>query len=146
LNDQDRLLIKTRLGAYWDPQLRQWLAVWQEKKGEPLPFSRQAYERYSNVLVSTFSLAGPNIKNLREGLKVLLGNLQPKDIATVLLTIHHFILDFARQKKVGPEIIERLEELQPDLKCLTIKQPGRDKALADLEESETETPANSVHH
>jgi len=146
LNDQDRLLIRTRLGGYWDTQLRQWLAVWQEKKGVPLPFSRQTYERYSEGLISSFSLAGPNIKRITEELKALSGNLQPKDIAMALLTIHHFILNFAQQKKVSPDIIKRLEDLHPDLKFMIIKQPGRDKALADLEESETETSSKSANH
>ena len=146
LNDHDRLLIHTRLGAYWDTQLCQWLAVWQEKKGVPLPFSRHTYERYSEGLISSFSLAGPNIKRIAEELRVLSGNLQPKDIAMALLTVHHCILNFAQQKKVDPDIIKRLEDLHPDLKFMIIKQPGRDKALADLEESETETSSKSANH
>ena len=80
LNDQDRFLIRTRIGACWDPQLSQWFAIWQEKKGVPLPFSRQTYERYSQ-LISSFSMAAPNIKRIAEALKLLLGNLQPKDVA-----------------------------------------------------------------
>jgi hypothetical protein len=146
LNDQDRLLIHTRLGARWDTQSRQWLAVWQEKKGGPLPFSRHTYERYSEGLISSFSLAAKNIGRIADQLKVLSGNLQPKDVAMALLTVHHFILDLAQQKKVDPDIIKRLEDLRPDLKCMIIKQPGRDKALADLEESERETSSNSANH
>ena len=57
-----------------------------------------------------------------------------------------FILNFAQEKKVDPDIIKRLEDLHPDLKCMIIKQPGRDKALADLEESETETSSKSANH
>ena len=72
--------VADKLGACWDPQLRQWFAIWQEKKGVPLPFSRQTYERYSQ-LISSFSLAAPNIKRIAEALKLLLGNLQPKDVA-----------------------------------------------------------------
>jgi hypothetical protein len=126
--------------------LRQWVAVWQEKKGVPLPFSRQTYERYSERLISSFSLAAPNIKRIVEELRVLSGNLQPKDIAMALLTIHHFILDFAQQKKADPDIMKRLEGLHPDLQCMIIKQPGRDKALADLEESKAEAPSNAANH
>ena len=112
----------------------------------PLPFSRHTYERYSEGLISSFSLAGPNIKRIAEELRVLSGNLQPKDIAMALLTVHHCILNFAQQKKVDPDIIKRLEDLHPDLKFMIIKQPGRDKALADLEESETETSSTSANH
>ena len=63
-----------------------------------------------------------------------------------LLTVHHFILDLAQQKKVDPDIIKRLEDLHPDLKFMIIKQPGRDKALADLEESKAEAPSNAANH
>jgi len=145
LNDQDRFLIRTRIGGYWDPQSRQWLAIWQEKKGVPLPFSRQTYERYS-VLISSFSLAAPNIKRIAEALKLLLGNLQPKDVAMALLTVHKSILDFAQEKKVDPDLMKRLDDLRPDLKIMIIKQSGRDKALADLEELETETSSSSANH
>ena len=146
LNDQDRFLIRTRLGGYWDPELRQWLAIWQEKKGVLLPFSRQTYERYTEGLISSFSLAAPNIKHIADALQLLSGNLQPKDIAMALLTVHHFILNFAQQKKVDPDIIKRLDKLRPDLKFMTIKQSARDQALADLEKSETETSSNSANH
>ena len=112
----------------------------------PLPFSRHTYERYSEGLISSLSLAAPNINRIREALKLLLGNLQPKDVAMALLTVHQSILNFAQQKKVSPDIIKRLEDLHPDLKCMIIKQPGRDKALADLEESETETSSSSANH
>ena len=145
LNDQDKFLIRTRIGAYWDPQLRQWLAIWREKKGVPLPFSLQTYERYSE-LISSFSLAAPNIKRIAEALRVLLGNLQPKDVAMALLTVHQSILNFAQEKNMDPDLIKRLEDLHPDLKFMIIKQPGRDKALADLEESETEISSNSANH
>jgi hypothetical protein len=146
LNDQDRFLIRTRIGGYWDPQLRQWLAIWQEKKGVPLPFSRQTYERYSEGLISSFSLAVPNIKRIADALRILSGNLEPKDVAMALLTVHQSILNFAREKNVDPDLIERLDDLHPDLKFMIVKQPGRDKALADLEESEAETPSNSANH
>jgi hypothetical protein len=144
LNDQDRFLIRTRIGAYWDLQLHQWFAIWQEKKGAVL-FSRQTYERYSQ-LISSFSMAAPNIERIAKALKLLLGNLQPKDVAMVLLTVHQSILNFAEEKIADPDLIKRLKELSPDLKTMIIKQPGRDKALADLEESETETSSNSVNH
>jgi hypothetical protein len=146
LNDQDRFLIRTRLGGHWDTELRQWLAIWQEKKGVPLPFSRQTYERYSEGLISSLSLAAPNIQRIADALKLLLGNLQPKDVAMVLLTVHQSILNFAQEKNVDPDLIKRLEDLQPHLKCMIIKQPARDKALADLEESETETSLKSANH
>jgi hypothetical protein len=146
LNDQDRFLIRTRLGSYWDTELRQWFAIWQEKEGMPLPFSRQTYERYSEGLISSLSLAAPNINRIREALKLLLGNLQPKDVAMALLTVHQSILNFAKEKNVDPDLIKRLDDLHPDLKCMIIKQPGRDKALADLEESETETSSKSANH
>jgi hypothetical protein len=145
LNDQDRFLIRTRLGGYWNPRLHQWLAIWHEKKGAPLPFSRQTYERYSE-LISSFSLAAPNIGRIADALKLLLGNLQPKDVAMALLTVHQSILDFAQKKNVGLDLIKRLEDLRPELKFMTIKQPARDKALADLEKSETETSSNSANH
>ena len=100
----------------------------------------------SEGLISSFSMAAPNIERIAKALKLLLGNLQPKDVAMVLLTVHQSILNFAQEKKVDPDIIKRLEDLHPDLKFMIIKQPGRDKALADLEESEAETPSNAANH
>jgi hypothetical protein len=91
-------------------------------------------------------MAAPNIERIAKALKLLLGNLQPKDIALVLLTVHQSILDFAQEKNADPDLIKRLDDLRPDLKCMIIKQPGRDKALADLEESETEPSSNSANH
>ena len=112
----------------------------------PLPFSRQTYERYSEGLISSLSLAAPNIDRIREALKLLLGNLQPKDIALVLLTVHQSILDFAQEKNADPDLIKRLDDLHPDLKFMIVKQSDRDKALADLEESETEAFSKSTNH
>jgi hypothetical protein len=112
----------------------------------PIPFSRQTYERYSERLISSFSIAAPNIERIAEALRILFGNLEPKDVAMALLTVHQSILNFAQEKNVDPDLIKRLDDLHPDLKFMIVKQSDRDKALADLEESETETSSSSANH
>ena len=91
-------------------------------------------------------MTAPNIKRIAEALKLLLGNLQPKDVAMALLTVHQSILNFAQEKNVDPDLIKCLEDLHPDLKFMIIKQPARDKALADLEKSGTEIYSKSANH
>jgi len=44
-----------------------------------------------------------------------------------LLTVHQSILNFAQEKNVDPDLIKRLDDLQPDLKCMIIKHCNRNR-------------------
>jgi hypothetical protein len=135
LNAEDRLAIDIHLGAVWDPESHQWVCVWEEEPGVRLPFTRQRYEFYCQQLIASRTLAVPNIRRLAEALNLLLYNLDEKKGALALLTVHRVILTLAEQNKVNADLIESLQKLDPVLKWKIIKQPGRDKALEDLEDS-----------
>jgi hypothetical protein len=135
LNDDDRLALDIHLGAYWDLKSRQWLCVWQEQKGVPLPFTRQKYEVYSAGLIESRTLVRPNITRIGKALQLLAYNLEEKQAAVALIAVHRLIVKLAEENNLGAEVIASLRELQPELKFKTIKQLERDKALADLEDA-----------
>ena len=121
--------IENRLGAKWNSKKGRWVCRWDES----IPYSREAYERYGNHIVSDEQNRELAAEAVMRGVFYMLQRLPKLAYIQALFELHDELSALAARLKAPSDVMEVLEYLQPSIEIKTMRdRKAREMLLASV--------------